>query len=127
MLFCLVGEIAASSFYSDRSPRRTRRFVTFLQACERAAEERSHARNVVVLPPVSRDQAVDSDVEDVDDILDSDEEAGELEVESESDDEEQQPEEPAPKRPNAPRTDYFPHTGRRFAERNGIGLCLPTI
>ena len=55
---------------------------------------------------MSGDQAVDSDV-DVDDILDSDEEAfepaGELEVESESDDEEQQPEEPAPKRPNAPR------------------------
>ena len=107
MLFCLVGEMAASSFYTDRSPRRTRRFVTFLQACERAADARSHARNVVVLPPVSGDQAVDSDVEDVDDILDSDEEAfepaGELEVESESDDEEQQPEEPAPKRPNAPR------------------------
>ena len=99
--------MAASSFYSDRSPRRTRRFVTFLQACERAADERSHARNVVVLPPVSGDQAVDSDVEDVDDILDSDEEAfepaRELEVESESDDEEQQPEDPSPKRPNAPR------------------------
>ena len=31
-------------------------------------------RNVVVFPPASADQAVDSDVEDADDILDSDEE-----------------------------------------------------
>ena len=121
MLFCLVGEMAASSFYSDHSSRRTRRFVTFLHPYERAADDRSHARNVVIIPPVSGDQAVDSDGEDVDDILDSDEEAfepaGELEVESESDDEEQQPEEPAPKRPNAPR-------GGQWRKRSGFTTVL---
>ena len=64
---------------------------------------------------------MDSDVEDVGDILDCDEEAfepaGELEVESESDDEEQQPEEPASKRPNAPR-------GGQWRKRSGFTTVL---
>ena len=59
--------------------------VSFLDACERASPESADVEHVVVLPPETGDRDVDSDIEDANDIVESDEEgyepAGELEAE----------------------------------------------
>ena len=84
--------------------------MTLLEAGEEAAAAGSRAHDVVVLPPESGDKEVDSDVEDVDDMMESDEDAvepaGELELEescseSESDNQDGSDDdvEPPPKRP----------------------------
>ena len=60
-------------------------FVSFLDACERASTESADVEHVVVLPPETGDRDVDSDIENSNDIVESDKEgyepAGELEVE----------------------------------------------
>ena len=85
------------SFYGNPGPssrKRTRRFVTLGETQEEV--ESRNVQNVVVLPPSSGDQNKDSDIEEKDDIVCSDDEAfepaGELEVEeSESDSDEEVP------------------------------------
>lgn len=73
-----------ASFYGGRGIR-TRRFVTLLEAGEEAAAASSRARDIVVLPPDSGDKDVDTDIEDGDEIMESEEDpfepAGELELE----------------------------------------------
>ncbi|XP_045135445.1 piggyBac transposable element-derived protein 3-like [Portunus trituberculatus] len=75
-------------------------FVTVREACDRAEEDGSRVRNVVVLPPESGDQDVESDVEDATSVMSSDEEAfepaGEVEVDD-TDDSEDGLEEPPSK------------------------------
>ena len=72
------------SFYS-RSSHRARRCVSFLDACERGSTESADVEHVAVLPPETSDKDVDSDIEDANDIVESDEEryepAGEIVVE----------------------------------------------
>lgn len=87
------------SFYGSHPSGRNERFVTFREACERAEEDRSRVRIVVVLPPDSGDQGVDGDVEDANDVMSSDEEvfepAGELEVDDSEDSDDDEVEPPA--------------------------------
>lgn len=87
------------SFYGSHPSRQNERFVTSSEACERAKEDRSRVRNVVVLPPDSGDQEVDSDVEDANDVMSSDEEvfepAGEVEVDDSEDSDDDEVEPPA--------------------------------
>ena len=89
----------SKTFYGSHPSRQNERFVTFREACERAEEDRSRVRNVVVLPPDSGDQEVDSDVEDANDVMSSDEEvfepAGELEVDDSEDSDDDEVEPPA--------------------------------
>ena len=93
-----------ASFYGGGGLR-TRRFVTFLEACEHAVSDNARVRNLVVLPPDSANRHIDSDVEDTGDIVTTDEEgfepAGEIEVEescSETESEDEDAREPQPKR-----------------------------
>ena len=74
----------SSTFYGSRPSTRKNLFVTLEEASERVQNDSSNVRNIIVLPPVSGDKNVDSDVEDLSDIMSSDEEAvepaGELEL-----------------------------------------------
>ena len=88
-----------SRFYGNPGPSSNKhsRFVTLAEAQEEA--ENRTVWNIIVLPPNSGDQNVDSDVEEKDDIVSSDDElyepAGELEIDvsgsSDSDGEASQP------------------------------------
>lgn len=93
-----VVNMLSDTFYGHRPAKENQHFVTFREAYERAKEDGCRFRNVVVLPPESCDQDVESDVEDASSVMSSDEEAfepaGEMEVDD-TDDSEDDSEPPA--------------------------------
>lgn len=84
--------MAEDGFYRRKSlPRRTDRIVTLLDATD-VVESSISPSNLVILPPDSGDKHVDSDVEEIPDMLDEDclvEPAGEFELEEDNETEDE--------------------------------------